>query len=230
MWPFHSVSQDRDKDLREAREAAERNAKLAMHHAQQSNTFGAGFVGTVPAKPKLATDLPLTRVSDLAGYLGRVHELLAFAAILFMNEKETARSNAIAQKFQDAADKAGSVQMDLLTIIAEAREVEALAVIQQQAEAITRDFEDTVTSAWSPRSQWTTEEMEVYRRANVATEPLEPNRINPVPEPMTMNRINPVGDADTVNCTSCDGIGVIGVHVCLTCGGDGMSPARPPAA
>jgi hypothetical protein len=232
MWPFRTVELERQlhRALTELAEyksrkqadtrsieqiVVEQNAKFAaMNKARAMETSSLlggsfGLVGTAPAKPKLATDLPMTRVADLAGYLGRVHEQLSFAALTIAAPiKPGAAVDAIALRLRDAADKAASVQMDLLTIIHEEREREAAAAVRQQTEAMVAAMNDR-----DPSPQWTTEEMEVYRRGMTNTEPLEPNRIKPVPTPL---------------CPMCDGDGVVYAHACLTCGGTGLAPLNDP--
>lgn len=184
-----------------AREAMMQDAAQAAYNRQQNSTLGAmgvSFVGTAPAKPKLATDLPMTRAADLAGYLGRVQELLTFAALL---TDKVASPDAHAH-FERAAAKAGQVQLDLLTIVQEQRDADADAVEHDDERSDLTDLRRAFAGA-----QWSPEELERYRRANTAAEPI--NRIKPMPE-----------------CEACEGMGKVGDHDCLTCGGDGMVPAR----
>ena len=196
MWPFRTVAPERE--LYEVRrELAEYKARDAQtkFNAMQSNVlhsamgYGSAFVGAAPA-PKLATDLPMTRVADLAGYLGRVHEQLSMAAIAvapYEEDPEKTKKIELAQHFKAAAAKAAQVQLDLLKIIQEAREDEAARAIRAQAEAEHADIAQTLRDAMQNRPQWAPEDLERYRNAATATEPLEPNRIKPLDDPYDDN-------------------------------------------
>ena len=192
MWPFRTVSLERQ--LQEAlRELAEYKAREVQtkFNAMQSNVlhsamgYGSAFVGAAPA-PKLATDLPMTRVADLAGYLGRVNEQLSFAAIAvapYEEDPEKTKKTELVLRLRDAAAKAGQVQLDLLRIIQQEREDEADRAVKAQAESINNDFEQRLTDIMQNRPQWAPEDLERYRNAATATEPLEPNRIKPLDDP-----------------------------------------------
>ena len=209
MWPFtsceHRENKRRAEKLREEHERMfHRNAAdaVAMEQAQKLHNalnsglsssaamghalgYGSAFVGAAPA-PKLATDLPLTRVADLAGYLGRVHEQLSMAAIAvapYEEDPEKTKKIELAQHFKAAAAKAAQVQLDLLKIIQEAREDEAARAIEAQEEATSVDIAQTLRDAMQNRPQWAPEDLERYRNAATATEPLEPNRIKPLDDP-----------------------------------------------
>ena len=209
MWPFtsceHRENKRRAEELREEHERMfHRNAADAvrmeqaqkLHNALNSGLsnsaamghalgYGSAFVGAAPA-PKLATDLPLTRVADLAGYLGRVHEQLSFAAIAvapYEEDPEKTKKTELVLRLRDAAAKAGQVQLDLLRIIQQEREDEAARAIRAQAEAEHADIAQTLRDAMQNRPQWAPEDLERYRNAATATEPLEPNRIKPLDDP-----------------------------------------------
>lgn len=68
------------------------------------------------------TDLPTLRVNDLAGYLGRVNELLTlagYATMPYEEDPEKTKKTAMSQHFLRAATQAASVQSDLLALIAD---------------------------------------------------------------------------------------------------------------
>lgn len=233
MWPFssfeHRENKRRAEKLRQEAECRfRRNAADAitleqaqkLHNALSSGLstdaafghalgYGSAFVGatTAPA-PKTATDLPMTRVADLAGYLGRVHEQLSMAAIAvapYEEDPEKTKKSELVRHFTAAAAKAAQVQLDLLKIIQEAREDEAARAIRAQAEAEHADIAQTLRDAMQNRPQWAPEDLERYRKAATATEPLEPNRVGTQP------------------CDACDGEGELNGHQCLNCDND---PAR----
>ena len=213
MWPFssfeHRENKRRADELREEQErrfraiAADaitleqahnlRNALIsglstdaAFGHALG---YGGGFIGATP-KPRLATDLPMTRVADLAGYLGRVHEQLSMAAIAvapYEEDPEKTKKSELVRHFTAAAAKAAQVQLDLLQIIQQEREDEAARAIRAQAEAEHADIAQTLRDAMQNRPQWAPEDLERYRNAATATEPLEPNRIKPLDDPYDDN-------------------------------------------
>lgn len=209
MWPFTSFEHRENKRrAEELRQEAERRFRLnaadaiTLEQAQKLRNalgsglstdaafghalgYGSAFIGATPA-PKLATDLPMTRVADLAGYLGRVHEQLSMAAIAvapYEEDPEKTKKIELAQHFKAAAAKAAQVQLDLLKIIQEAREDEAARAIRAQAEAEHADIAQTLRDAMQNRPQWAPEDLERYRNAATATEPLEPNRIKPLDDP-----------------------------------------------
>lgn len=195
MWPFRTVAPERE--LYEVRrELAEYKARDAQtkFNAMQSNALHGAMGRTIGATtapaPKTATDLPMTRVADLAGYLGRVHEQLSMAAIAvapYEEDPEKTKKIELAQHFKAAAAKAAQVQLDLLKIIQEAREDEAARAIRAQAEAEHADIAQTLRDAMQNRPQWAPEDLERYRNAATATEPLEPNRIKPLDDPYDDN-------------------------------------------
>lgn len=159
---------------------AEQNAKFAAMNArtmETSSLLGGNFGlvgGVVPARPKLATDLPITRVADLAGYLGRVHEQLSFAAIAvapYEDDPEKTKKTELTLRLRDAAEKAAKVQLDLLEIIQQEREEEAARAIEAQERV---------------SSQWTTDELDRMMREGAP--PIVPNRIKPMPEPDAHDR------------------------------------------
>lgn len=195
MWPFRTVSLERE--LYEARrELAEYKARdaQAKFNAMQSNalhsSLGRAIGGITAPAPKLATDLPMTSVADLAGYLGRVNEQLSFAAIAvapYEEDPEKTKKTELVLRLRDAAAKAGQVQLDLLRIIQQEREDEADRAVKAQAESINNDFEQRLTDIMQNRPQWAPEDLERYRNAATATEPLEPNRIKPLDDPYDDN-------------------------------------------
>ena len=230
MWPFssfeHRENKRRAEKLREEHERMfRRNAADAvrmeqaqkLHNALNSGLsnsaamghalgYGGGFIGATP-KPRLATDLPMTRVADLAGYLGRVHEQLSMAAIAvapYEEDPEKTKKSELVRHFTAAAAKAAQVQLDLLQIIQQEREDEAARAIRAQAEAERVDIAQTLRDAMN-RPQWAPEDLERYRKAATATEPLEPNRVGTQP------------------CAACDGDGELNGHQGLNCDND---PAR----
>lgn len=210
MWPFtsfeHRENKRRADELREEQERRFRaNAADAitleqaqkLHNALSSGLstdaafghalgYGSAFIGAAP-KPRLATDLPMTRVADLAGYLGRVHEQLSMAAIAvapYEEDPEKTKKSELVRHFTAAAAKAAQVQLDLLKIIQEAREDEAARAIRAQAEAEHADIAQTLRDAMQNRPQWAPEDLERYRNAATAT---EPNRIKPLDDPYDDN-------------------------------------------
>lgn len=96
---------------------AEKKAMLE-HKAKVFDQHG-GLRG-IPRRDR--TDLPTLRVNDLAGYLGRVNELLTlagYATMPYEEDPEKTKKTAMAQHFLRAATQAAAVQSDLLALIAD---------------------------------------------------------------------------------------------------------------
>lgn len=109
------------------------------------------------------TDLPSYRAADLAGYMGRINELLNFAALIIPSPLESgAHCDAIAARFKDAAEKAQAIQLDLLEIVQAERDKEEA---RKAADGI-----DAVLMQTAQRDA-----MERARRANVAPLPSGPD-------------------------------------------------------
>lgn len=167
--------------IKHQEELATRNALLAQ---QQASLCGVGATGgffTPPPKRHAPPEgLDNYRLSDLAGFLGRVHELLSFAALVTVAEiKGGAELQAIARRFNDGAEKAQAVQLDLIAIAQELRaEEERAAERARMADVFAAmDAQRNHPPQWPTPDQWTTEELDRYARGNAASEPLTPNRI-----------------------------------------------------
>ena len=112
MWPFRTIALERELRFMQMELRAEQNMTAKLLADRRAATR---------AKHR-TTDLPDYRAADLAGYLGRVNELLSFAAMLIPAPLEAGpHADAIAARFRDAAAKAQMVQSDLLAIVEEMR-------------------------------------------------------------------------------------------------------------
>jgi hypothetical protein len=122
---------------------AEKKAMLE-HKAEVFDRQG-GLRG-IPRRDR--TDLPTLRAYDLAGYLGRVNELLlsaAYATMPFETDPEQTKKAALSQHFLRAASVAASIQGDLIALHAE---LESAAFIDTALEA-----------AMTGRPKWTDDEL-----------------------------------------------------------------------
>lgn len=165
-WP--QASNTAGLNERERAELEELRRWRAEQMQAKLSHMGAGVAFAAPHPPR---GLSSYRISDLAGYVGRVHELLTFAGLLIDAPIEAGpHAAAMAEHFKASAAKAHSIQMDLVNMGNELAERE-----QRDADS------DAIRAAMAGPSQWTSEEIERYRRGNAA--PVEPNRIKEEPLP-----------------------------------------------
>lgn len=151
------------------RERAELDGLRRWRAEQMQAKLSHMGVGDALVTPRPPRGLSSYRISDLAGYVGRVHELLTFAGLLIDAPIEAGpHAAAMAAHFKASAAKAHSIQMDLVNMGNELAERE-----QRDADS------DAIRAAMAGPPQWATEEIERYRRGNAA--PLEPNRIKDDP-------------------------------------------------
>lgn len=145
---------------REKYAAEQYNLRMRL---EQEQAYSKHLVGTLTNHRRRVTDLPTYRAADLAGYIGRVNELLNFAALIIPSPLESgAHCDAIAERFKDAAAKAQAIQLDLLEIVQAERDKEEARKTADAMDAMLMQKADM-------------EAMERARRANVAPLPSGPD-------------------------------------------------------
>jgi hypothetical protein len=180
--------------------------ELNLQRTQQLNQFEREELERLRAKNKSLldarkrTDLPRLRCYDLAGYLGRVQELLSFASFLIAKEHSEAST-----RLRNACSMAYTIQNELLVIAnelteLEERETEARQVAELEGEPPAKL---DPTAGVMPDTQWTSEELAKMQRFGGGA--FIPNRIKQF-------------------CAACDGTGHTrgnNSRVCPACEGHG---------
>lgn len=174
-----------------ARETAERARYAAKMEDYQRQAAQASYDMHMSLQAKQARrasrpeGLDHYRLSDLAGFLGRVEELLTFAAAVaapYEEDPEKTRKHAMAARFSAGAAKARAVQMDLIQMAdeirvnAEASEVDR--ALHENARAVQNDMERRAFNEFMAAPQWSADEIERYRKDKAS--PIVVNRICPI--------------------------------------------------
>ena len=183
--------------------------ELNLQRTQQLNQFEREELERLRAKNKSLldarkrTDLPRLRCYDLAGYLGRVQELLSFASFLIAKEHSEAST-----RLRNACSMAYTIQNELLVIANELTELEERETeARREAELPGLEGEPLgkfdPTAGVMPDTQWTSEELAKMWQPGGAA--FVPNRIKQF-------------------CAACDGTGHTrgnNSRVCPACEGHG---------
>lgn len=143
--------------IREKHAVEQYDLRMRLEHEQAYSKRLVSALTEPGVRRRRVTDLPSYRAADLAGYMGRINELLNFAALIIPSPLESgAHCDAIAARFKDAAEKAQAIQLDLLEIVQAERDKEEARKAADAMDAMLMQKADMET-------------MERARRANVAT-------------------------------------------------------------